>query len=77
MRFDASLELLKIHLPYHESDHVLTLAYSVLCGTRLEDVDPPPASCSRNRASPPSPTRSPPSPLLLDQIQAMLGPAPG
>jgi hypothetical protein len=37
---DASLELLKIHLPYHESDHVLTLAYSVLCGgRRLEDVD--------------------------------------
>jgi hypothetical protein len=23
---DANLELLKIHLPYHESDHVLTLA---------------------------------------------------
>jgi hypothetical protein len=37
---DANLELLKIHLPYHESDHVLTLAYNVLCGgTRLEDVD--------------------------------------
>ena len=37
---DVNLELLKIHLPYHESDHVLTLAYSVLCGgTRLEDVD--------------------------------------
>ena len=37
---DDNLELLKIHLPYHESDHVLTLAYSVLCGgTRLEDVD--------------------------------------
>jgi hypothetical protein len=37
---DASLNLLKIHLPYHESDHVLTLAYSVLTGgTRLEDVD--------------------------------------
>ena len=37
---DASLELLKMHLPYHESDHVLTLAYSVLSGgTRLEDVD--------------------------------------
>jgi hypothetical protein len=37
---DTNLELLKIHLPYHESDHVLTLAYSVLCGgTRLEDVD--------------------------------------
>ena len=25
---DANLELLKLHLPYHESDHVLTLAYS-------------------------------------------------
>jgi hypothetical protein len=37
---DTNLHLLKIHLPYHESDHVLTLAYSVLCGgTRLEDVD--------------------------------------
>lgn len=37
---DASLQLLKMHLPYHESDHVLTLAYSVLAGgTRLEDVD--------------------------------------
>lgn len=29
---DAALNLLKIYLPYHESDHVLTLAYSVLCG---------------------------------------------
>lgn len=37
---DDGLELLKIHLPYHESDHVLTLAYSVLTGgTRLEDAD--------------------------------------
>jgi hypothetical protein len=37
---DAALNLLKIYLPYHESDHVLTLAYSVLTGgTRLEDVD--------------------------------------
>ena len=37
---DQRLHLLKMHLPYHESDHVLTLAYSVLCGgTRLEDVD--------------------------------------
>lgn len=37
---DTRLELLKLHLPYHESDHVLTLAYSVLCGgTRLEDID--------------------------------------
>ena len=37
---DTDLHLLKIHMPYHESDHVLTLAYSVLTGgTRLEDVD--------------------------------------
>ncbi len=31
-QIDADLELLKVHLPYHESDHVLTLAYNVLCG---------------------------------------------
>jgi hypothetical protein len=34
------LGLLKIHLPYHESDHVLNLAYNVLTGgTRLEDIE--------------------------------------
>ena len=26
------VKLLKIHNPYHESDHVLNLAYNVLCG---------------------------------------------
>ncbi|MDP6582630.1 MAG: IS1380 family transposase, partial [Vicinamibacterales bacterium] len=37
---DAALQLLKVHLPYHESDHVLNLAYNVLCGgTRLEDIE--------------------------------------
>ena len=37
---DQRLHLLKIHLPYHESDHVLNLAYNVLCGgTRLEDIE--------------------------------------
>jgi len=37
---DESLHLLKVHLPYHESDHVLNLAYNVLCGgTRLEDIE--------------------------------------
>jgi hypothetical protein len=37
---DDALELLKVHLPYHESDHVLNLAYNVLCGgTRLEDIE--------------------------------------
>src|SRR3989440_11611831 len=34
------LRLLKRHLPYHESDHVLNLAYNVVCGgTRLEDIE--------------------------------------
>jgi hypothetical protein len=37
---DERLHLLKRHLPYHESDHVLALAYSVLIGgTRLQDLD--------------------------------------
>ena len=37
---DQRLELLKVHLPYHESDHVLNMAYNVLCGgTRLEDIE--------------------------------------
>jgi hypothetical protein len=39
-KIDESLELLKVHLPYHESDHVLNIAYNVLCGgTRLEDIE--------------------------------------
>jgi len=39
-RIDEDLELLKAHLPYHESDHVLNIAYNVLCGgTRLEDIE--------------------------------------
>ena len=39
-RIDSELELLKVHLPYHESDHVLNMAYNVLCGgTRLEDIE--------------------------------------
>jgi hypothetical protein len=34
------VRLLKVHLPYHESDHVLNLAYNVLAGgTRLEDIE--------------------------------------
>ena len=37
---NSTLDLLKVHLPYHESDHVLNLAYNVLCGgTRLEDIE--------------------------------------
>jgi hypothetical protein len=37
---DRRLHLLKIHLPYHESDHVLNLAYNALCeGRSLEDIE--------------------------------------
>jgi hypothetical protein len=41
-QIDERLHLLKVHLPYHESDHVLNLAYNVVCGgTRLEDLEHP------------------------------------
>jgi hypothetical protein len=37
---DDRLHLLKYHLPYHESDHVLNLAYNALCnGTCLDDIE--------------------------------------
>jgi hypothetical protein len=37
---DRDLHLLKIHLPYHESDHVLNIAYNLLCGgTCFQDLE--------------------------------------
>jgi hypothetical protein len=37
---DRNLHLLKIHLPYHESDHVLNMAYNILAGgTCLEEIE--------------------------------------
>ncbi len=37
---DRRLQLLKMHRPYHESDHVLNLAYNAMCdGIRLEDIE--------------------------------------
>jgi hypothetical protein len=37
---DASLDLLKLHKPYYESDHVLNIAYNTLCGgQRLQDIE--------------------------------------
>lgn len=37
---DERVHVFKRHFPYHESDHVLNLAYNVLCGgTRLEDLE--------------------------------------
>src|SRR6266571_3190346 len=37
---DDRLHLLKMHMPFHESDHVLNFAYNALCdGTCLEDIE--------------------------------------
>ena len=37
---DAKLQLLKIHLPYHESDHVLNIAFNILAGgQRIEHLE--------------------------------------
>lgn len=37
---DENLELLKTHIPYHESDHILNITYNVLSGNeRLEDIE--------------------------------------
>jgi hypothetical protein len=37
---DRKLELLKVHLPYHESDHVLNSTYNIVAGgERLEDIE--------------------------------------
>jgi hypothetical protein len=37
---DRNLHVLKFHLPYHESDHVLNIAYNALCaGDCLQDIE--------------------------------------
>jgi hypothetical protein len=37
---DARVTVLKQHRPYHESDHVLNIAYNILCGGQvLEDIE--------------------------------------
>jgi len=37
---DRNLHVLKMHKPYHESDHVLNIAYNILCGGRtLDDIE--------------------------------------
>ena len=37
---DESLKLLKTHLPYHESDHVLNITYNSVCGGQvLQDIE--------------------------------------
>ncbi len=37
---NRELSLLKFHVPYHESDHVLNIAYNAVCGGKsLDDID--------------------------------------
>jgi hypothetical protein len=37
---NRKVSLLKLHVPYHESDHVLNIAFNALCGGRcLEDIE--------------------------------------
>lgn len=37
---DSNVHHLKVHLPYHESDHVLNIAYNILCdGDCLQDLE--------------------------------------
>ena len=46
---DRTLHLLKRHLPYHESDHVLNIAFNILAGgKRIEH--PPRAALSMSRS---------------------------
>jgi len=60
-QIDEGLELLKVHLPYHESDHVLNLAYNVLCGDptcpphETPAQEPSNADIRRPRPHPPHP----------------------
>lgn len=37
---NEAVHLLKVHVPYHESDHILNIAYNLLCGGRtLDDIE--------------------------------------
>ena len=35
-----AVQVFKVHCPYHESDHVLNIAYNIMCGGRtLDDIE--------------------------------------
>lgn len=39
-KIDERLNILKRHLPYHDSDHILNFVYNIFAGgTRIEDID--------------------------------------
>lgn len=51
---DRSLQLLKVHLPYHESDHVLNIACKLLAGGGCRSVvNAPPQKPESGRFGPP------------------------
>ena len=55
---NRSLGLLKIHLPYHDSDHVLNIAYNLLAGGNVPGAPgtaPPQRSLPRRLGRPPHP----------------------
>ena len=60
---DEDLHLLKRHLPYHESDHVLNIAYNLLAGGNASNTSKSDAT-TRSTSTPwgpnASPTRPPP-----------------
>jgi hypothetical protein len=39
-KIDAAVDILRVHRPYHESHHVLSVAYNIVCGGQvLEDIE--------------------------------------
>jgi hypothetical protein len=60
---DCSLDLLKLHKPYYESDHVLNIAYNALCGGNACRTSRPAAAtrCSWTGWGPRA-SRTPPPP---------------
>ena len=65
---DHNVELLKVHFPYHESDHVLNIAYNALTDGRCLEEE--------TLRPPPSALRPPPSVLgLVDHFLRVVLPA--
>ena len=58
---DASVHLLAQHLPYHESDHVLNIAYNLLAGGTAWSTSRS-AATTRSTSTPSGPSASPTRP---------------
>ncbi len=56
-KIDDAVHVLAMHRPYHESDHVLNIAYNALCGGTRQGKSttrPPPPLVGRRRAARPA-----------------------